>query len=1241
MTKKRFRVSTLAALALCIALIVALTSCALIPKADAAGNTFVKESTLKIGHITDTHYYPLNYCFPGGTTENALRGTDYEDALMAATKVLPENSIINAKAIKMMESSDMDYLVVTGDLTFDGEIQAHIELANLLRRLQNRLREKNPDFQVFVIPGNHDMYNISTNYYKDDGIRKTTTHLTTRKDITKIYSSLGYPDLTDAEIEEYYDSITVNERSGVYYDHLPYDGNYVNSTTAATVSIKWQYQEMAESASISGDTDYQNGYITYVATLKDENAIVAIDEEISDAEVFHYVGGKLYQSSIDFLNGEKEAGTFNGRHIYGILHHNAVPHFKQEDSLLKDFPLYGWRESLDFFTNLGIDFVFSGHMHSNDIATAEAFSTGKRITDIETAAVIGHKGGVRYNTFERGKFGSDDAVNFYTRLELVGEIDVTTLITEGYIDQHYIDYNELENYISKRDGRTYITDTSEYLVHKMFYTIIEMLEFKFLDPDFIANVGSMIEAPLSASDNPIIKNVGAIAKEAVNAIIVHLEDSVLKDYTYSGNVLKYKEKKRGAKLAGFASELIRNAAINLKVTDDGSLNLFDFGMAQYIKHLSGTDKPYEKLTDAEKEALENFKNGKVVKDLVDILLDKNSGLYKLVEGLTMPIDFESNMSAENLSALKGLLTLISPSGFTLDTKAVVLDNHLGPALDLLGGFISLDIPLKGKTIMGFVDEILDSYVTTSLYTSLGEIAHDILYAFGVDETGETEISFTATPVLYKYDLELPTTYLASAAKEEPSVDNGKLPSMLTVTFGADAKTDKNFVWFTDPRITDGVIEYMEGEFNSTSATKKTATSEIWQTTTASIDLGIFATNMYTEKSRHSIELIGLEAGKTYSYRVGSPSKNFYSPVYTFKTAPDAESTFDLLLLTDLQGSAKAVYDQTNKILSNMSSTFANGYDFMINCGDMVDNAKNLVQWEYFLDTLQGHLGNTTQVVAAGNHESQVFKAPEKAKDKYPLMHDDAKSEAYNYFDFHYNYMKSGESVGGTYYSFDYSGVHFTVLNTNDFNDEKELNADQIAWLIDDLTSTDKKFKVVLMHKGPYTAGSHSEDGDVKFLRQTLTPIFAEHKVNLVLQGHDHTYSESYYLNEDGEKIKTSAQGKTQIGTEGTLYVTLGTLGDKYYKYVENEEVPIEFGKALHKPTLKHPTFGKLSFDGENLFYEGFQYNTDTDKIVSVRSIGLLWWHYLLIAGGAVLVVVSITVITVSIKRNRKAKKATK
>ncbi len=76
-------------------------------------------------------------------------------------------------------------LLLTGDITLNGELENHLELAKKLRRV------KDAGVQVLVIPGNHDINNQNAATYFDSE-RKETEYLKSGEEFYKIYREFGF-----------------------------------------------------------------------------------------------------------------------------------------------------------------------------------------------------------------------------------------------------------------------------------------------------------------------------------------------------------------------------------------------------------------------------------------------------------------------------------------------------------------------------------------------------------------------------------------------------------------------------------------------------------------------------------------------------------------------------------------------------------------------------------------------------------------------------------------------------------------------------------------------------------------------------------------------------------------------------------------------------------------------------------------------------------------------------------------
>ena len=133
--------------------------------------------------------------------------------------------------------------------------------------------------------------------------------------------------------------------------------------------------------------------------------------------------------------------------------------------------------------------------------------------------------------------------------------------------------------------------------------------------------------------------------------------------------------------------------------------------------------------------------------------------------------------------------------------------------------------------------------------------------------------------------------------------------------------------------------------------------------------------------------------------------------------------------------------------------------------------------------------------------------------------------------YHFNNPNATEygttQAGGDYY-YSYGNGLFIVLNTNNYNVAEHKKAIEEAVASD----PDAAWRIVTIHQDIYGTGLDHSDTDGMILRTQLTPIFDEYDIDVVLQGHDHTYSRSKLLYGDGQ---THGTYEFQLNEDGSDY----------------------------------------------------------------------------------------------------------
>lgn len=153
----------------------------------------------KICVISDTHYYPLNY---------VTDCEDYKTYVGGDPKMLAESGSIIDSALNMIKKDKPDLVLISGDLTKDGEKLGHKNMAEKLQTIEDETNA-----EVFVINGNHDIYNYQDSCTFENG-KKEKAETTTPAEFKEIYSQFGYNGEYDAQ---YYTPPVGKEAGGLSY----------------------------------------------------------------------------------------------------------------------------------------------------------------------------------------------------------------------------------------------------------------------------------------------------------------------------------------------------------------------------------------------------------------------------------------------------------------------------------------------------------------------------------------------------------------------------------------------------------------------------------------------------------------------------------------------------------------------------------------------------------------------------------------------------------------------------------------------------------------------------------------------------------------------------------------------------------------------------------------------------------------------------------------------------------------
>ena len=251
-------------------------------------------------------------------------GTKFQEYLAKDRKLIKESASILRSAVREMINLKPHVILIPGDLTKDGELISHQKLTQELDTLLKL------GIKVFVVPGNHDV---------------------------------NTPDA------------------------VAYDGDTTYSVpTIDTATFRDLYKNFGYNQAISKDT----ASLSYVVNLDNQTVLIAIDactyyynDTLTHSSTKGQLRPQVYQWIIDRIREAKLAG----KNIFGMMHHGLVQHFQGQSIAFSEYVIEGWDTIATTFANEGMQLIFTGHFHANDI-TAFTTSQGKKIYDIETGSLV-------------------------------------------------------------------------------------------------------------------------------------------------------------------------------------------------------------------------------------------------------------------------------------------------------------------------------------------------------------------------------------------------------------------------------------------------------------------------------------------------------------------------------------------------------------------------------------------------------------------------------------------------------------------------------------------------------------------------------------------------------------------------------------------------------------------------------------------------------------------------------------
>jgi len=385
----------------------------------------------------------------------------------------------------------------------------------------------------------------------------------------------------------------------------------------------------------------------------------------------------------------------------------------------------------------------------------------------------------------------------------------------------------------------------------------------------------------------------------------------------------------------------------------------------------------------------------------------------------------------------------------------------------------------------------------------------------------------------------------AAVEDEWTYRSTAMPERMLISWKGDPATTQAVTWRTDTTVVHAFAQITVAEDGPLFVEKAKAAQVEATTTLVKTDLG--------DRHYHAVNFTELSPETLYVYRVGDRTN--WSAWTHFRTASAEPKPFSFVYFGDSQNSLK----------SHWSRVFREAFSdaprakFMLHAGDLVNRGNRDAEWGEWCAAGGWVNGTIPTIAIPGNHEydyNRVDPAPEKEGRGERTLCRRWKAR--------FEFPENGPAgLLETCYYFDYQGVRFVGLNSMEDYDS------QARWLEGVLAENTQRWTIVTHHHPVYSASVRRNNPE---LRKAWQPVYDKYRVDLVLNGHDHSYGRTGLMTQSSNE---STGVRKQDKKSGTVYV-VSVSGPKLY---DRNSFP--FVRRAEDTQL----YQIISIEGEQLRYQ--------------------------------------------------------
>lgn len=328
---------------------------------------------------------------------------------------------------------------------------------------------------------------------------------------------------------------------------------------------------------------------------------------------------------------------------------------------------------------------------------------------------------------------------------------------------------------------------------------------------------------------------------------------------------------------------------------------------------------------------------------------------------------------------------------------------------------------------------------------------------------------------------------------------------------------------------------------------------------------------------HKIIFEDLKPNTNYVYRVGNGQN--WSEWIQFKTSSDKAEPFSFIYLGDLQSDRS----YNSRVLRQAYSHFPTS-DFMLFTGDIINRNQDK-EWSELFYSGGWIFSMLPSLPTPGNHE---YDLPENGHRAFSKQWKQIYTMPLN---------GPSEKFNNRIYFIDYQGVRFISVDSPAMLEDEEDGKIISEWLEKTLQANPNQWTVVFTH---YPIYSCSMGRDKEKYRDEIKAILEEYGVDIVLQGHDHTYCRGQNILEANSNSKNlpmyivSVAGPKMYGLNTSFWSDRVASNTQLYQHISFSGDTLSFKSFTVVGDLYDDFQLVKNKDGVNHFIE-------SDEISKIRQ----------------------------------------